>query len=151
MSRHRLAREVVIDAPGEAVFAAVTDWAAQGRWVPGTRVRPEGPADRTGARIVAYTGVGPVGFRDPMEITAWDPPRLVGIRHTGRAVRGTGAFEVHAMPDGRSRFVWREEIEVPLGALGATAFMLARPALDAILGRALSNLSGLVESGQLGA
>lgn len=150
MSRQHLAREVIIEAPPEVVFAAVTDWPAQGRWVIGTRVSSDGPADGVGGRFVAFTGVGPLGFRDPMEITAWDPPRLVAIRHTGRVVRGTGAFEAQVLADGRSRFVWREDIDVPLGALGCAAFALARPLLAAMLGRSLLTLAELVESGQLG-
>lgn len=150
MSRRRVAREVVIDAPSEAVFAAVTDWAAQGRWVPGTRVWADGPAHRVGGRIVAFTGLGRLGFADPMEITAWDPPNTVAIRHTGRFVHGTGALEVRALPDGRSTFQWREEVELPFGVLGAAAFVLVQPALEAMLGRALSTLAGLVESGELG-
>jgi hypothetical protein len=33
---------------------------------------------------------GPAGFTDTMKITEWDPPRRCVVRHTGRAVRGTG-------------------------------------------------------------
>ncbi|MGB8022193.1 MAG: SRPBCC family protein [Candidatus Nanopelagicales bacterium] len=150
MSRHDLAREVIIDAPAEVVFAAVTDWPAQGRWVLGTRVAADGPAEGVGGRFTAFTGLGPVGFGDPMEITEWDPPRLVAIRHTGRVVRGSGSFHVHPLPDGRSRMVWREQLDVPLGAVGRAAFVLARPVLAAMLGRSLSALAHLVESGQLG-
>ena len=42
---------------------------------------------------------------------------------------GTGAFEVHALPRGRSRFVWSEELDLPLGAAGRLGWPVVRPAL----------------------
>ena len=80
------------------------------------------PRQGVGARLSAFTGVGRVGFLDTMEITEWEPPRLVRVLHTGRVVRGPGIFEVLALPDGRSRFVWREELDLPLGAVGRAGF-----------------------------
>jgi hypothetical protein len=67
-----------------------------------------------------------VGFVDPMEITLWEPPHRCHVLHTGRVVRGTGAFEVEARGAG-SRFVWREDLELPLGLLGRLGWPLVRP------------------------
>ena len=148
--RKHLVRDVIVDAPPEVVFAALTDWETQGQWMLGTRVWSEGPASGVGARINAFTGMGRVGFLDTMEITEWEPPRLVRVLHTGRVVRGPGIFEVLALPRGRSRFVWREELDLPLGAVGRMGFTLVGPAFAAGVVRSLRRFPDLVESGQLG-
>jgi uncharacterized protein YndB with AHSA1/START domain len=127
-----LALSVEIDASAEVVFDALTDWAGQGEWMTGTQVRViEGDGRSTGSRILARTAAGPLGFDDPMEITGWDRPHRVQVHHLGRVVRGDGAFEVEALPDGRSRFHWVEWLDVPLGLLGQAGFVAARPVLAA--------------------
>lgn len=151
MSQRRpLVRDVVVDAPPERVFAALTDWPAQGRWMLGTRVWSDGPAQGVGGRISAWTGVGRVGFLDTMEITDWEPPHRVRVLHTGVVVRGPGILEVLALPGGRSRVVWREELELPLGGLGRLGFAVVGPAFGAGVTASLQRLARLVESGELG-
>jgi uncharacterized protein YndB with AHSA1/START domain len=123
---------VDIDAPPEVVFDALTDWTNQGQWMAGTAVRvTRGDGRSVGSRIVARTSAGPVGFDDPMEITGWDRPRRVQMHHLGRVVRGDGAFEVEALPDGRSRFHWVEWLDPPLGWFGQVGFAAVRPLVGA--------------------
>lgn len=148
--RIRVAVDVLVDAPPEVVFAAITDWAAQGRWMLGTVVRAvEGDARDVGGRLEAFTGIGRVGFLDTMEITGWDPPHRVDVLHTGRLVRGPGAMEVLPLPGGRSRFVWSEDLEVPFGAVGRLGWPLARPVFLGGVRRSLQEFARQVESGQL--
>jgi hypothetical protein len=54
-------------------------------------------------------------------------------------------FEVLALPEGRSRFVWREELELPLGALGRAGFAVIRPAFAAGVDLSLRRFAALVE------
>jgi hypothetical protein len=85
-----------VDAPVEETFAGAVDWAGQGS---GCSARPCGRgAGRSGvgARIEAWTGVGPLGFLDTMEITRWEPPRSCHVLHTGKVVKGTGAVRRRA-------------------------------------------------------
>jgi hypothetical protein len=147
--RRHLVRSVVVDAPRERVFAALVDWPAQGQWMLGTRVWSDGPAAGVGGRLSAFTGVGRLGFLDTMEIVEWEPPRLVRVRHTGDVVRGDGVFEVLALPGGRSRFVWREELELPLGAVGRAGFAVVRPAFAAGVDHSLRRFASLVADGRL--
>lgn len=141
---------VIIDAPQEVVFAAMADWEAQGQWMLGTEVRTTGVGGvGVGATFEAFTGVGPAGFLDTMVITEWDPPRRVVVEHTGRVVRGLGIMEVLALPDGRSRFVWGEQIIPPLGALGRLGWPLVRPAFALGVKRSLDAFARLVEAGDL--
>jgi hypothetical protein len=119
---------VDVDAPAQATWDAAVDWATQGDWMLGTTVTPTHQDGRgVGGRIEAYTGRRPFGFRDTMEITLWQPPRACHVLHTGRVVRGTGAFEVEPRGDSRSRFLWREDLDLPLGLLGRVGWPLVRP------------------------
>jgi hypothetical protein len=135
VKRAELTVTVDVEAPAEALWWAVTDWPGQGRWMLGTRVSVDGPAESTddgrhlGARLTAVTGVGPLGVADRMEIVEWEPPRRCVVRHVGRVIRGDGVFEVVALEPGRSRFVWSELLDLPLGALGRLGWPVVRPAL----------------------
>jgi hypothetical protein len=70
------------------------------------------------------------------------------VDHTGRVVRGLGVFEVFALPDGRSRFVWSEELDLPLGALGRLGWPLVRPGFTWGVRRSLEALARDVEREQ---
>lgn len=118
---------MVVDCPAERSWALLTAWERQGEWIPATRVRAVG-AQRVGGRICAWTGIGRVGFRDPMKITRWEPPHLCEVLHTGRVVRGPGRFEVHPLSGGRSRVVWEEDLHLPFGVLGRLGWPVAKPA-----------------------
>ena len=133
---------VDVDAPPEVVWAAVTDWSRQSEWMLGTTVRATtaGGVGRGGG-IEAFTGVGSLGFLDPMVITEWDPPRRCVVRHTGRVVRGDGVFEVLALPQGRSRFVWSEILDLPLGRLGRLGWPVVAPAFGAGVRHSLLKLA----------
>lgn len=128
---------VDVDAPAERVFAAVVDWGRQGEWMLGTDVQAVGgPAQGVGGRLAARTGIPLPGGRhlgvlDTMVITGWEAGRKVDVRHTGRVVRGTGTFEVVPRGEGSSTFVWSEQLDLPLGALGRLGWPLVRPAFVA--------------------
>jgi hypothetical protein len=138
--------DVVVDAPVEVVWAAVVDWERQGDWVLGTRVRvTSGSGEGLGTRLEAVTGVGPLALVDTMVVTEWEPPNRCVVRHTGTLVRGIGVFEVLALPHGRSRFVWREELDLPLGRAGRAGWPFARPLLAAGVRASLRRLARRIE------
>lgn len=148
MSRTELVVPVRIAAPAETVWHVVSDWPAQGEWILGTRVTVQGPGDgrRLGARLAAFTGVGPVGFTDPMAVVEWDPPRRCVVTHLGRVVRGEGVFEVAALGPARSEFRWTERLELPLGAVGRLGWPLVRPAFRCGVEFSLRRLARLCEA-----
>src|SRR5205823_2594131 len=119
-----LVEQVDVDAPPEQVWAALVDWDRQGEGMLLTDVRSvDGDGQGVGGRLAAVTGVKlpgrrRIGVLDTMLITAWEFPRRVDVRHTGRVVRGTGTFQVRPRDGGGSTFVWTEGLELPLGALG---------------------------------
>ncbi len=141
----RVAATVAIVAPPEAVFEAVTDWEAQSEWVALTTVTVEPGGRGVGERLTAVTKLAGIGFSDPMEVTRWEPPRRVDVRHLGRVVRGTGTFTVSPAPGG-ARFTWIEDLDLPLGALGRLGFALLRPAVVLMLRRNLTSLARRVEA-----
>jgi uncharacterized protein YndB with AHSA1/START domain len=133
MARREITVSVDVDAPVETVWGEVTDWESQGEWMLGTAVKvTRGDGTSVGSELAATTGVGPFGVTDTMEIVGWDPPHRATVRHTGRVVRGSGVFTVleRRTDDGReaSTFVWSEQLDLPLGALGALGWPVVKPA-----------------------
>jgi Polyketide cyclase / dehydrase and lipid transport len=131
---------VVVDSPAspERTWRALTDWPSHGRWTPLTDVRVLTPSGRgVGARFVGRTGLGPLGFDDPMEVVEWREPadRRPGrcrVVKRGRVVLGQTWFEIAPRPSGGSTVTWTEEIEIapvrltrPLGRLVAAVGRLA--------------------------
>ncbi len=145
--RVELTVPVDVNAPATDVWDAVTDWVGQGEWMLGTRVSVDGPGDgrRLGARLRAFSGVGPVGFTDPMEIVEWQPPTRCVVRHLGTVVRGDGVFEVVELGPERSRFLWTERLDLPLGALGRLGWPLVRPAFRLGVAQSLHKMARLCE------
>lgn len=139
---------VDVEASVGQTWAGATDWARQGEWMLGTRVRAtrqDGQGIDGG--IEAFTGLGRLRFLDTMEITVWDPPYRCQVLHTGRVVRGTGDFEVRDRGDGRSTFLWREDLDLPLGALGRLGWPLVRPLFAAGVKTSLRKFGRWVEAG----
>jgi hypothetical protein len=143
--RVHLEERVAIAAPPEAVFAAVADWEGQSAWVALTRVTADGGPHRVGERLVAETRVAGIGFRDPMEVTSFEPPSRIDVRHLGRVVRGTGTFLVAPAPGG-AWFTWVEDVDLPLGAVGRLGFVVVGLAFRLLLRRSLRRLARRVES-----
>jgi hypothetical protein len=149
VTRVRLQREIDVAAPASEVWDYITDWPRQGEWVPLTRVEVVDRADGLGGTFRAWTGVGKVGFWDPMTITAWERLPEGGGRcevlHLGKLVKGEGEFTVLSRGPDSSRFVWAEVLVLPLGALGSAGWRLARPVGERVIDRALRRMRDLVE------
>jgi hypothetical protein len=130
--------------PLDEAWRRLTDWPRHGEVVPLTRVRVVTPAPTgEGTVFVARSGVGPLAFEDPMEVTVWRPPAgetpgLCRLEKRGRVVTGWAEIEVRPGPGGRSRVVWREELDVrPLPGLFDP---LAAGASRQVFGRAVNRL-----------
>ncbi|WP_030869908.1 SRPBCC family protein [Streptomyces sp. NRRL S-37] len=104
-------------SPDEA-WRRLTTWPRHGEAVPLTRMTVTTPPPTgEGTRIVARTGLGPLSFDDPMDVTVWRPPAdgspgFCRLEKRGRVVTGWAEIEVRPGPGGRARVVWREEIGV---------------------------------------
>ena len=116
---------VRVNASAQVVWEQITNWASQSDWMLGTKVTGEG--NSVGGKIAAFTGIGPIGFLDTMEITRWEPPFRCDVLHTGRVVRGTGSFQVESIDLQTSNFIWIEDLDLPLGVIGLVGFKILRP------------------------
>lgn len=99
-----------------------------------------------GTEFFCDTKVGPIKLVDEMTITAWEPGKTMGVRHTG-VVTGTGEFTLHALDEHRTRFTWSEELVFPWwlgGPIGA--FVGGQIVMKAIWRRNLRELKRLVEA-----
>lgn len=100
----------------------------------------------TGTTFFCDTKVGPIKLVDVMTITAWEPGKVMGVKHTG-VVTGTGEFTLEAIDEAHTRFTWTESLTFPWwlgGPLGA--FVGGQIVMKAIWRRNLRELKKLVEA-----
>ncbi|MFF7788483.1 SRPBCC family protein [Streptomyces sp. NPDC007991] len=130
--------------PLDEAWRRITRWRRHGDVVPLTVVTVVPPEPtRVGTVVVARSGVGPLSFEDPMEVTVWQPPRdgapgMCRLEKRGRVVLGWAELEVWPGPGGRTRVVWREEIRIRL--LPSLFDGVLRPSARYVFGRALNRL-----------
>ncbi|MER6101643.1 SRPBCC family protein [Streptomyces sp. NPDC001832] len=105
--------------PAAESWRRVTDWERHAAHVPLTTITvPTGLPTGIGTVFVARTGVGPLGFDDPMEVVRWTPPAagragLCRLEKRGSTVLGRASIEVYPTDSG-SHVVWVEELTVRL-------------------------------------
>lgn len=130
--------------PPDEAWRRLTAWPRHGEVVPLTRIAVTTPPPTgVGTGIVARTGLGPLSFDDPMDVTVWRPPvddspGLCRLEKRGRFVRGWAELEVRRGPGGRARVVWREEIRVR--AIPALLDAVVARAGRYVFGRAVNRL-----------
>lgn len=131
-----------IEAPIERVWEVLVDWEEQPRWMVDARSVEVRTSHRQGTGVVLRCATDIAGFviTDDMEITEWEPPRLIGVHHLGRIIRGVGAFELEPTAHG-TRLVWWEEMDAPFGPVGeALATLLVVPYVRRVFRASLAGL-----------
>ncbi|GGY89623.1 SRPBCC family protein [Streptomyces nitrosporeus] len=129
--------------PAAEAWRRVTDWERHGDAVPFTSVGvPTRPPGGVGTVLVARTGLGPLGFDDPMEVVRWTPPAVgrAGVCELvkrGSPVRGRASIDVRPTGAG-SHVIWVEELRVRLLPRGADPLLAA--AGRRVFGRVLDTL-----------
>lgn len=117
--------------------------------IPLTTVTTIPPATElgVGARFRGRTGIGPLGFDDPMRVLVWEPPttgagRAVVVK-TGAVIGGRIEVELVPTAGDRVLITWRQQVEVPwfpspLSWLEHLAARLVAPGYRAVLRRLLA-------------
>lgn len=137
-----LAEKVTVDAPAQRVWQAMTAWDRQSEWVIATRTYATDLVGQgVGGGLESFTGVGPLRFKDTMVITEWRPPKICRVRHTGRVIRGTGAFEVESAGESRAVVTWKESLLMPFGRVGERCWPAVRPIASWMLRRSLKRFA----------
>jgi uncharacterized protein YndB with AHSA1/START domain len=139
---------IELDAPVGRVWAVVepierhVDWMADA-----VAIRFKSDQTRgVGTEFFCDTKVGPIKLVDQMTITAWEPLRVMGVRHTG-VVTGTGEFTLAPNGKGGTTFTWTETLVFPWwlgGPLGA--LIGGQVVMKAIWRRNLRELKKIVDA-----
>lgn len=138
----------VIEAPIETVWAVIADIAGQPRWMTdmkSVRIETPGPVG-VGTRGLATIRMLGMPVRDPVVITAFEPPSRFAVRHEGWFA-GDGVIELEPGADGTTTIVrWAESVVPPvLPWLGTAAL---RPLFSAVFQADLGRLTTLIEGGE---
>jgi hypothetical protein len=142
----RVQVEVVIDADVDEVWAQLADigghvsWMVDAKAITFVTPRHQG----RGTTFDCETVIGPIRLLDRMEVTEWDEGRALAIRHL-RPVRGTGYIGLEPAGRGATRVTWAEDLRLPWWLGGPAGAAAARPILERLWGRSLTNLKRIVE------
>ncbi len=135
----------VIEAPPERVWSLLADVERQPVWMTDLRavhLETPGPV-AVGTRAVGTVRIAGFTVRDPVEVTAFEPPTRFGVEHRGR-FRGHGTFTIEPLGDGASRVVWEEVLRAPL--FPRAWWLAARPILGRVFAADLARLRALAEA-----
>ena len=138
VARFTIQRDSVL--PATEAWRRLTDWQRHGDLIPFTTVTRSGAG--AGSSFTARTSLGPLGFDDPMEITAWRPPDAVGAGHCriekrGNVMAGWAELDVAPTTTG-SRIRWDESVSVR--HTGRVLDVPSRLASQRIFGRLVDQL-----------
>ena len=137
----------VLPAPPEVVWKLITDWEHQGDWMLEAKDFKVVSEHREGVGVEAEAtvSIGGITTRDRVRVSGWEPSRRLEIEHSGW-VSGRGEFKLTPVGSDRTHVFWREELEPPLGALGAMGLVGFKPLMRRIFTRDLRVLAGLVRA-----
>ncbi|MEO3938249.1 SRPBCC family protein [Dermatophilaceae bacterium Soc4.6] len=147
-----------VDAPVTLVWATVTDFAAYGRWIPLTRMRTDAGSPRVGWGFGGFSGLGPVGFLDPMLLTVWEPPTDDGaparfrVRKTGYLLTGWAEVTLEPRDGGtRTQLTWAEQIVPRPVQVGRLLARVSDPVTARLFGRAVDGMAAAATAAGLAA
>jgi carbon monoxide dehydrogenase subunit G len=136
------------------VWDLLIDWESQPEWMQDARSVTVTSPHRSGVGVTVEVptdiALGIVVL-DVMEVTEWVAHRRIAVRHTGRVIKGSGAFEISPtrLPGGGEGtiFTWTEDIDVPLGRVGDLVIRFtAVPIVAAVFRRSLRALKRVAEA-----
>lgn len=136
-----------LPGPPEVVWDLITDWEHQDDWMleASDFVVLGDQREGVGVEAEATIKIGGVTTRDRVRVIAWEPPRFLAIAHDGW-VSGRGELFLTPIGKDRTHMFWREELEPPLGSLGAIGMTLMKPLMGRIFRRDLRILAGLTRA-----
>ena len=141
----RVERSIHLPVPPDDAWAVLVAWERQGAWmldadpVAVVSDRREG----VGVRLAVRTRIlGVFVFTEPIEVTVWEPPSRLEVRH-GSIVHGTGTWVLRPA-EGGTRFTWIEDVDLGVPVVGALLAAAYGPVLGALMARSARRLRGTV-------
>jgi uncharacterized protein YndB with AHSA1/START domain len=134
-------RSIVLPTTPTQAWQVLTQWERQADWMlDADRVTVVSDArEGIGVRLAVRTRLfGVPAFTEPIEVTGWEPPRRLTIRHGG-PLSGTGTWRLDPV-DGGSRFTWTERVRLDVPLVGEPAARLYRPIMGVLMRRAMEGL-----------
>jgi carbon monoxide dehydrogenase subunit G len=138
-------REIVLPTTPEEAWDVLVDWERQADWMLDADRVDVVSAHRegVGVRLAVKTRLfGVPAFTEPMEVTVWEPPRRLQIRH-GSVVSGAGVWGLDET-EGGTRFRWSEDIALHVPLVGELAARAYRPVMRMLMSRAQRSLRAYV-------
>ncbi|MDP6894577.1 MAG: SRPBCC family protein [Acidimicrobiales bacterium] len=135
-----------IEAPPEVVWNAISNIQTHVNWMADAskiRITSE-QTQGVGTTFDCDTKVGPLRTTDKMQVTEWVPNQILSISHKG-FVEGKGSFILEKPSEGRTLFVWEENLDFPIFLGGKITEFFAKPVLKKIWRGNLYKLKQLVE------
>jgi polyketide cyclase/dehydrase/lipid transport protein len=145
----RVERSIDLPCDAPAAWAILTGWEAQADWMrDADRVEVLSPhREGLGVRLAVKTRLfGIPAFTEPIEVTAWEPPSRLEIRHGG-PLRGRGVWRLREAGVGAARFTWVEDVRLAIPVLGALAAAPYAPLLWILMGRGQRDLRDRIAGG----
>ncbi|MEO8692017.1 MAG: SRPBCC family protein [Acidimicrobiales bacterium] len=138
---------IIIDRAPSVVWHSVEDIASHVNWMAdAVAIRfTSASTSGVGTTFDCETKIGPIRLTDRMEIIEWVPGATMGVSHVG-AVTGKGRFELRAVGDGHTEFIWEEELAFPLWMGGPIGARVGAPVMKRIWRRNLEGLKRQVEN-----
>jgi carbon monoxide dehydrogenase subunit G len=152
-SMARVEERIHIHRPVDRVWSLLIDWESQPQWMQDAKTVTVTSAHRSGVGVTidvpTNIALG-ITVLDVMEVTEWEEGRKIAVRHTGKVIKGHGAFEIapSVLPDGAEGtiFTWWEQIDAPLGRVGdLIARYTAVPIVSFVFRRSLRALKAYAE------
>ena len=136
-----------VPGPPPVVWELITDWEHQSDWMLEASDFKVLGEQREGVGVEAEATITIAGIttRDVVRVVGWEPNRRLAIEHKGWV---SGMGEIHLTPLGsdRTHIFWREELQPPIGMLGAVGLSAFKPLMTRIFKRDLKILSSLVRA-----
>jgi hypothetical protein len=134
-------REIELPCRREEAWQVLVDWERQADWMlDADSVEVVSPqSEGVGVRLAVRTRVfGIPAFTEPIEVTEWDPPEMLRIRHGG-PVSGEGVWRLSETEHG-TRFSWTEDVTLAVPIVGGLAAATYAPVLGWLMDRAMRGL-----------
>jgi carbon monoxide dehydrogenase subunit G len=130
-----------LDGAPDDVWADVSELRTHAEWMSDAESVEVVSRSSRGVGVVLRvpTRIGPLTTVDWIIVTSWDPPHRIGVVHIG-IVTGSGEFRLEPEGDG-TRFVWDEELTLPIHLGGRLGEVFARRIIEGIWARNLDRLA----------